>query len=74
MAVQRAARRAMALERGVRRLSDASTQEAAEMLELRTILRVSDLNVGRIQGDAAREQTASAALRSWIRQSFGLDL
>ena len=74
VAVQRAARRGMALDRGVRRLSDARTQEAAAMLELRTILRVSDLNLGRSQGDAAREQTAEAELRSWIRQSFGLDV
>ena len=44
------------------------------MLELRTILRVSDLNVGRIERDAARERTARAALRAWMRQSFGLDL
>ena len=64
----------MALDRRMRRLSDARAQEAAEMLELRTILRVSDLNVGRLQGDAAREQRARAALRAWIRQSFGLDL
>ena len=35
---------------------------------------MSDLNVGRLQGDAAREQRARAALRAWIRQSFGLDL
>ena len=74
VAVQRAARRGMALDRGVRRLSDARTQEAAEMLELRTILRVSDVNLGRSQGDAGREQAAEAELRSWIRQSFGLDI
>ena len=74
VAVQRSARTRMALDRRMRRLSDARAQEAAEMLELRTILRVSDLNVGRLQGDAAREQRARAALRAWIRQSFGLDL
>ena len=73
-AVQRAARTGMALDRGVRRLSDARTQQAAAMLELRTILRVSDVNVGRIERDAAREQTARAALRSWIKESFGLDV
>jgi len=74
VAVQRAARTRMALDRRVRRLSDARAQEAAEMLELRTILRVSELNLGRIEGDAARVQAARAELRAWIRECFGLDL
>lgn len=73
-AVQRAARRSMALDRRVRRLSNARTQQAAEMLELRTILRVSELNLGRLEGDAARERAARAELRSWVRQSSGLDI
>jgi hypothetical protein len=73
-AVQRAARTRMALDKRVRRLPDARTQQAAEMLELRTILRVSDINVGRMNGDAAREQAARGKLRTWIKESFGLDL
>jgi hypothetical protein len=74
LAVQRTARTGMALDRRVRRLSDARTQEAAEMLELRTILRVSDLNWGRIEHDPARRRAARAELRSWIKQTFGFDL
>ena len=73
-AVQRGARTRMALDRRVRRLSHARAQEAAEMLALRTILRISDLNIGRIEGNAAREQAAGAELRSWIKQTFGLDV
>ena len=74
LAVQRTARTGMALDRRVRRLSDARAQEAAEMLELRTILRISDLNWGRIEHDAARRQAARAELRSWIKQTFAFDL
>lgn len=44
------------------------------MLELRTIIQISDLNLGRLKGDAACEQAATAELRSWIRKAFGIDL
>lgn len=74
LAVQSAARRSMALSRQIRGLSAARKQTAADMLELRTILRISDLNVARQTGDAPREQAARAALRSWIRDVFGVDL
>ena len=74
LAVQSAARRSMALSRQIRGLSAARKQTAAEMLELRTILRISDLNVARQAGDAPREQAAKAALRSWIKDVFGVDL
>jgi hypothetical protein len=74
LAVQSAARRSMALSRQIRGLSAARKQTAAEMLELRTILRISDLNLARTAGDAPREQAAKAALRSWIKDVFGVDL
>jgi hypothetical protein len=74
LAVRRAARSGMALNRQVRRLSDGRKQTAAEMLELRTIFRLSDVNLARMQGDATREQAAEARLRAWIKDAFGIDL
>jgi hypothetical protein len=73
-AVRRAARTDLALDRTVRRSSDARKQETAEMLALRTILRVSDLNWGRQSRDAAREAAAMDALRMWVDTAFGVDL
>jgi hypothetical protein len=73
-AVRRSARADLALNVKVRRSSDARKQEAAEMLALRTILRVSDLNWGRQDQDAEREQTAADELRDWVKAAFGLDL
>jgi hypothetical protein len=73
-AIRRAARTDLALNRKVRTSSDARKQEAAEMLTLRTILRVSDLNWGRQSQDAAREQAATDALRAWVKTAFGVDL
>jgi hypothetical protein len=73
-AIRRAARTDLALNRKVRTSSDARKQEAAEMLTLRTILRVSDLNWGRQSQDAAREQAATHALRAWVKTAFGVDL
>jgi hypothetical protein len=72
--VRSTARNAMALNRRVRRLSDARKQTAAEMLELRTIFRLSDVNVARMEGDATRELAAKARLRSWVKEAFGVDL
>jgi hypothetical protein len=74
LVVRSAVRNSMALNRQVRRLTDARKQTAAEMLELRTIFRLSDLNLARMAGDATREQAAKAQLRSWIKDAFGLDL
>jgi hypothetical protein len=74
LVVRSAVRNSMALNRQVRRLSDARKQTAAEMLELRTIFRLSDVNVARAAGDAAGEQAAKAQLRAWIKDAFGLDL
>ena len=73
-AVQRDAREHLGSNRRLRRLSDACKQTAAEMLELRTIIWISDLNLGRLEGDAGRKQAATAELRSWIRKAFGIDL
>jgi hypothetical protein len=73
LAVRRSAREDLASDRRIRRLSDARMQEAAEMLELRTIIRISDLNVARMQGDAALEQAAEAELRSFVREVLGVD-
>ena len=73
-AVRDAARRNLALDRRVRRLSDADQQALAEMLELRTILRISDLYWGRQEGDAAREQAAQDELSAWIDDLFGIEL
>jgi hypothetical protein len=73
-AVRRAARTDLALNRTVRRSSDARKQEAAEMLALRTILRVSDLNWARQAQDAGREAAAMDALRAWVDTAFGVDL
>jgi uncharacterized protein DUF6683 len=73
-AVRDSLRRSLALDRRVRRLSDADTQQVAEMLELRTILRISDLFWGRTEEDAAREQAALDELRSWIKEVYGVDL
>jgi hypothetical protein len=73
-AVRRSARTDLALNATVRRSSDARKQEAAQMLALRTILRVSDLNWGRQEQDAAREQAAADALRTWVKTAFGVDL
>ena len=73
-AVRDAARRSLALDRRLRRLSDAEKQELAEMLELRTILRISDLYWGRQDGDDAREQAAMDELNAWIDKLFGLEL
>lgn len=73
-AVRDSLRRGLALDRRARRLSDADTQQVAEMLELRTILRISDLFWGRTNGDAAREAAALDELRSWIEELYGVDL
>jgi hypothetical protein len=73
-AVRRDARDDLARNRKVRTSSDARKQEAAEMLSLRTLIRVSDLNWGRQTGDAAREAAALDTLRVWIRDGFGVDL
>jgi hypothetical protein len=73
-AVRDSLRRSLALDRRVRRLSDADTQQAAEMVELRTILRISDLYYGRVNEDAAREQAALDELRSWTKEVYGVDL
>jgi hypothetical protein len=73
-AVRDAARHNLALDRRARRLSDADTQELAEMLELRTILRISDLYWGRQDADAAREQAAINELNSWIDDLFGVEV
>jgi hypothetical protein len=74
LALRGAARNSMALNRRVRRLSDARKQTAAEMLELRTIFRLSDVNIARMGGDATGEQAAKAQLRAWIKDAFGADL
>jgi hypothetical protein len=74
LAVRSVARNSMALNRQIRRLSDARKQTAADMLELRTIFRLSDINVARMEGDATSEQTAKAQLRAWIKDAFGIDL
>lgn len=73
-ALRDAARRNLALDRRVRRLPDADKQQLAEMLELRTILRISDLYWGRQEGDAAREQAALDELSAWIDDLFGVEL
>jgi hypothetical protein len=74
LAVRTAARNSMALDRRLRGLSDARKQTAVEVLVLRTILRVSDVNVARLEHDATRERAAKAELRSWIREVFSVDL
>jgi hypothetical protein len=74
VAVRTAARNSMALDRRLRELSDARKQTAVEVLVLRTILRVSDVNVARLEHDATRERAAKAELRSWIREVFRIDL
>jgi hypothetical protein len=73
-AVRRAVRHDLARNRKVRSSPDARKQEAAEMLSLRTILRVSDLNTSRQSGEAEREDAALDALRTWVRSAFGADL
>jgi hypothetical protein len=73
-AVRRAVRLDLASDKRVRRLSDARKQTAAEMLELRTILLVSDFNKARIARDVAARTAAEAAIRSWIKDAFGVDL
>lgn len=73
-AVRDDARTSMALDRRVRRRSDAQQQTAAEMLRYRLILLLADVNEARASGDATWEFLAKEDLRGWVRNTFGTNL
>jgi hypothetical protein len=72
--VRRAVRDDLALQRPVRRLSDARQQEIAESLEIRVIFLISDVATAQLTGDAAAEDDARAAFRAWAKGTYGVDL
>jgi uncharacterized protein DUF6683 len=72
--MRRAVRDDLALQRPVRRLSDARQQEIAESLEIRVIFLISDVATAQLAGDAAAEADARAAFRTWAKETYGVDL
>lgn len=64
----------LALSAGVRRLPDADKQQAAEMLQLRTVFLASSLEDSRQRGDAAATRTAREDVRRFTREIYGVDL
>jgi hypothetical protein len=72
--MRRAVRDDLALQRPVRRLSDARQQEIAESLEIRVIFLISDVAKAQLAGDSALEAAARDAMRRWAKDTYGVDL
>jgi hypothetical protein len=72
--LRREVRDDIALQKRVRRLPDARKQEAAEALELRTLFLISDMVKAQMAGDAAAEASARAAMRTWAKDVYGIDV
>jgi len=72
--LRREVRDDLALQKQVRRLSDARKQEIAESLELRTIFLISGVVGAQMTGDAAAEAEAREAMRAWAKDVYGVNL
>jgi hypothetical protein len=64
----------LALQKQVRRASDARKQEIAESLELRTIFLISGVVGAQMIGDTAAEAEAREAMRAWAKDIYGVNL
>ncbi len=73
-ALRKQVRTDLALNRGVRRLPDADKQQAAEMLQLRTVFLASNLEATQQAGDTAGARTAREDVRRFTREIYGVDL
>lgn len=74
LALRRTLRHALARTRGLRKLSPAAKQTAAEMIEVRMVYAIAALQRARAAGDAADASIAESEIRIWIRDVFGLDV
>ncbi|MFA4929630.1 MAG: DUF6683 family protein [Patulibacter sp.] len=64
----------LARKASVRRLSAARKQEAVEVLQLRTIFLATTRDLRQQAGDAAGVRAAKEDIRSFTRETFGIDL
>lgn len=72
--LRREVRTNLALQKPVRRLSDARQQEIAEILELRVIFFLDARNDAVALGDSAGVSVARAEIREWTETIFGVDV
>ena len=73
-ALRREVRDNLALQKQVRRLSDARQQEIAEILELRVIFFLDARNDALALGDSAGVAIARGEIRDWTESIFGVDV
>lgn len=72
--IRRAVGDDLARQRSVRRMPDARQQEVAEVMTLRVVLLLSDINRATEAGDDATVAAARAQMRAWTEELFGVDV
>lgn len=72
--IRRAVGDDLARQRSVRRMTDDLQQEVAEVMTLRVILLLSDINRATQAGDTATAAAARAQMRAWTQDIFGVDV
>lgn len=72
--IRKEVRNSLALQKPVRRLTTARKQEAAEMVELRTIFLMSALETAQQQRDASAIAAARKDVREFAEETYGFDI